>query len=112
MKLHPNARTTPRSRSLIVDRVIRQGWTHAEAAGALDGDALRLALSVTSAQEQLVALLAATDRSEEALAIAESVLARLEAQLTAHPDDVRVVAGVDRVRATRDRIRGARGAGP
>lgn len=35
MKLHPNARTTPHSRALLVERV-RSGWTRAEAAEAAD----------------------------------------------------------------------------
>jgi transposase InsO family protein len=34
MKLHRNARTCPRSRQLIVERVLEQGWTLAQAAGA------------------------------------------------------------------------------
>jgi transposase InsO family protein len=34
MQLHPNARTCPRSRRLLVDRVERDGWTVAEAAAA------------------------------------------------------------------------------
>ncbi len=34
MKLHPNARTTPHSRSLIVTRVLHQGWARSEAAEA------------------------------------------------------------------------------
>jgi len=34
MKLHPNAKTTPYSRRLVVRRVLRQGWTQAEAAEA------------------------------------------------------------------------------
>jgi len=34
MKLHPNARTTPHTRRLIVHRVTRQGWTAVEAAEA------------------------------------------------------------------------------
>jgi transposase InsO family protein len=34
MKLHANARTCPRSRRLAVDRVEREGWTLASAAGA------------------------------------------------------------------------------
>ena len=34
MKLHPNAKTTPFSRDLLVRRVIRQRWTYAEAAEA------------------------------------------------------------------------------
>ena len=29
MKLHRNARSTPISRQLLVDRVLRQGWTYA-----------------------------------------------------------------------------------
>ena len=36
MRLHPNAKTTPKMRELLVDRVTRQGWTQraaAEAAG-------------------------------------------------------------------------------
>lgn len=34
MKLHPDARTTPHSRTLLVTRVLEQGWTVAEAAEA------------------------------------------------------------------------------
>ena len=34
MQLHSNARTCPRSRRLLVDRVEQQGWTVAEAAAA------------------------------------------------------------------------------
>jgi len=29
MKLHRNARGTPASRRLLVDRVLREGWTYA-----------------------------------------------------------------------------------
>lgn len=34
MKLHANAKTTPRGRSLLVRRVLHHGWTRAEAADA------------------------------------------------------------------------------
>ena len=34
MKLHRNARSTPISRQLLVDRVLRQGWTYAAASEA------------------------------------------------------------------------------
>jgi transposase len=34
MKLHRNARTCPRSRQLIVERVLEQGWTLARAGEA------------------------------------------------------------------------------
>ena len=34
MKLHPNARTTPHTRSLIVSRVLDEGWTVSETAEA------------------------------------------------------------------------------
>jgi transposase len=34
MKLHANARTCPKSRRLLVDRVIEQGWSVTEAAMA------------------------------------------------------------------------------
>jgi transposase len=34
MKLHRNARTCPRSRRLLVERIEEQGWSHAEAAAA------------------------------------------------------------------------------
>ncbi|NNE35882.1 MAG: IS481 family transposase [Rhodothermales bacterium] len=34
MKLHPNAKTTPHSRALVVRRVQHEGWTQAEAAEA------------------------------------------------------------------------------
>lgn len=34
MRLHRNAKTTPKMRQLLIDRVTRQGWTHAEAATA------------------------------------------------------------------------------
>ena len=34
MKLHRNARSTPISRQLLVDRVLHQGWTYAAAAEA------------------------------------------------------------------------------
>ena len=35
MKLHPNAKTTPHTRQLIVQRVARQGWTASEVAQAV-----------------------------------------------------------------------------
>ena len=34
MRLHRNAKTTPKMRQLLIDRVIRQGWTQAAAAHA------------------------------------------------------------------------------
>ena len=34
MKLHRNARSTPISRQLLVDRVVHQGWTYAAAGEA------------------------------------------------------------------------------
>jgi transposase InsO family protein len=34
MRLHPNAKTTPKTRQLMVERVHRQGWTQREAAAA------------------------------------------------------------------------------
>ena len=34
MRLHRNAKTTPQMRQLIIDRVTRQGWSHAQAAEA------------------------------------------------------------------------------
>ena len=33
MKLHGNARMCPNSRRLLVDRVLKQGWTVTSAAG-------------------------------------------------------------------------------
>ena len=35
MRLHRNAKTTPRMRQLIIDRVLHQGWTRARAAEAV-----------------------------------------------------------------------------
>ena len=34
MKLHRNARSSPFTRQLMVDRVLRQGWTYAAAGEA------------------------------------------------------------------------------
>jgi len=34
MRLHPNAKTTPKMRQLLIDRVTRQRWTQAKAAAA------------------------------------------------------------------------------
>jgi len=34
MRLHPNAKTTPKMRQLLIERVLRQGWTRAGAATA------------------------------------------------------------------------------
>jgi transposase InsO family protein len=35
MRVHRNAKTTPKMRQLLIDRVTRQGWTHAAAAAAV-----------------------------------------------------------------------------
>src|SRR5918911_713753 len=34
MKIHRNAKTTPKMRELLIDRVVRQGWTQRAAAMA------------------------------------------------------------------------------
>ena len=34
MRLHPNAKTTPKMRQLLIDRVVHHGWTHVAAATA------------------------------------------------------------------------------
>src|SRR5512144_1106579 len=34
MRLHPNAKTTPKMRQLLIARVLRQGWTQQAAASA------------------------------------------------------------------------------
>ena len=34
MRLHPNAKTTPKTRQLLVQRVTQQGWSQVEAADA------------------------------------------------------------------------------
>lgn len=36
MRLHPNAKTTPKTRQLLVQRVTQQGWSQAEAAEAAE----------------------------------------------------------------------------